>query len=75
MKVKEFYIKQLEDEFEFMMGYEEWLRDNFPEPNINNKTLMEAKSGKHSSNIKDKANIVHKHQSVNNTDYNNPKGA
>lgn len=28
MKVKEYYNKQLEDDFEFELGYLEWIREN-----------------------------------------------
>ena len=31
-KVKEAYVKQLEDDFELELNYREWLRDNFSEP-------------------------------------------
>ena len=31
-KVKEAYVKQLEDDFELELNYQEWLRDNFSEP-------------------------------------------
>ena len=31
-KVKEAYVKQLEDDFELELSYQEWLRDNFSEP-------------------------------------------
>ena len=32
-KVKAAYVKQLEDDFELELNYQEWLRDNFSEPN------------------------------------------
>ena len=31
-KVKEAYVKQLENDFELELSYQEWLRDNFSEP-------------------------------------------
>lgn len=33
MKVKEAYVQQLENEFELELSYQEYLRDNFSEPN------------------------------------------
>ena len=32
MKYKEFYYKQLEDDFELDLSYQEWLMDNYSEP-------------------------------------------
>ena len=31
-KVKEAYVKQLENDFELDLSYQEWLRDNFSQP-------------------------------------------
>lgn len=31
-KVKEAYVKQLEDDFKLDLSYQEWLRNNFSEP-------------------------------------------
>ncbi len=33
MKVKDKYMQEQEEEFELDLAYEEWLRDNFKEPN------------------------------------------
>jgi len=40
-KVKEAYVKQLEDEFELDLSYQEWLRDNVGEPNESEINEME----------------------------------
>ena len=32
MKFKEFYYRTMEDEFEYLLSYEEYLRDNYSEP-------------------------------------------
>ena len=40
-KVKEAYVKQLEDDFELELNYREWLRDNFSEPDESEVNEME----------------------------------
>ena len=40
-KVKEAYVKQLEDDFELELSYQEWLRDNFSEPDESEINEME----------------------------------
>ena len=40
-KVKEAYVKQLEDDFELELSYQEWLRDNFSEPDVSEVNEME----------------------------------
>jgi hypothetical protein len=41
MKVKDMYIKQLQDEFELELSYQEWLRDNSSEPSESELDEME----------------------------------
>jgi hypothetical protein len=40
-KVKEAYVKQLEDDFELDLNYQEWLRENFSEANESELDEME----------------------------------
>ena len=40
-KVKAAYVKQLEDDFELELNYQEWLRDNFSEPDESEVNEME----------------------------------
>ena len=41
MRVKEAYYRGLENDFELELGYMEWLRDNFSEPNEDELNEME----------------------------------
>jgi len=40
-KVKEAYVKQLENDFELELSYQEWLRDNFSQPDESEVNEME----------------------------------
>lgn len=40
-KAKEMYMKQLEDEFELELSYQEWLKDNSSEPSESELDEME----------------------------------
>ena len=40
-KVKEAYVKQLEDDLELDLNYQEWLRNNFSEPDGSEVNEME----------------------------------
>ena len=41
MKLKEHILKQTDKSFKELLGYEEWLRDNMPEPNSDELNHME----------------------------------
>ena len=71
MKVKESYMRQLDNEFELELSYQEWLRDNFSE--ITGKELdeMEEDSKKSSTG----KNHIIALESLNNLDYNPEYGA
>lgn len=66
MKVKEFYYKQLEDDFIQNLEYEEYLRDNFSEPTEAEINEMEEDLLRKSSTGK---NRIIPNQPLNNIDY------
>ena len=68
-KVKEYYYRQLESEFELELGYLEWLRDNTSEPDECELHEMEKNFFKESNCLS--CNKI----TLNNTDYNPLKGA
>ena len=66
MKVKEAYIKQLEDDFELDLAYEEFLRDTVIEPVDAELDEMEEEFTKNPSTGK---NRIIPNQPLNNIDY------
>ena len=70
-RVKEFYMREVEDEFELELSYNEWLRDNFSEPTGKELDEMEEDSKK-SSTMKNRIIAL---TSLNNQDYNPKYGA
>ena len=66
-KVKEAYVKQLEDDFELDLNYQEWLRDNFSEPDGSELNEMEHDYIKKPYYRK---NRIITHRSLNNPNYN-----
>lgn len=71
MKVKELFIRQLEDEFELELSYQEWLRDNFSEPDENELNEMNKDLNKPSF----VSNQIIAHKPLNKTNYNPKYGA
>ena len=71
MKYKEFYYKQLEDDFELDLSYQEWLMDNFSEPSEAELDEMEEDFNK-SSAVK---NRIIAQKPLNNYNYEPKQGA
>ena len=65
MKVKEFHYKQLENDFELDLSYQEWLMEHFTEPSEAEIDEME-KSFKKPSTVD---NRIITHKPSNNQDY------
>ena len=71
MKYKEFYYKQLEDDFELDLSYQEWLMDNFSEPSEAELDEMEKSFKKPTS----AENRIIAHKPLNNYNYEPKQGA
>lgn len=70
MKLKERHYKRLEEEFEFELGYIEYLRKNEQALSECDIKRMEQEFVKNSSPVKISNRII-----ANNQNYDNPKGA
>ena len=71
-RVKEFYMKEVEEVFEFELSYNEWLRENYSEPSECELNEMEEDSNKKSSAEENRIIAL---TSLNNQDYNPKYGA
>ena len=71
MKVKEFYMKQIQDDFELDLSYQEWLMENYSEPSENELDEMEEEF----RNSSTEQNRIIAHKPLNNYNYKPKQGA